>query len=106
MQFNRRPTFTASQKPRWEGSDAECFLKSDITNNNHVDTTPQQLHASRSEYQVFEVKVFRGHIHQEMKRRNFFQVFIDANLTRNKLCTKQNSKTCQDTTNCYCTLYS
>ena len=74
-QFNRRPTFTASQKPRWEGSAAEHFLKSDITNNNHMNTTPQQLHASRSDYQVFELKVFRGHIHQEIKRRKFLSSF-------------------------------
>ena len=60
---------------RWEGSDAERLLKVDITNNLHEQLLPKELHASRNENQQFSLRVFRGHIHQEVKRRKFISSF-------------------------------
>jgi hypothetical protein len=56
---------------RWGRSDAERFLRLDIANGLHQDLMPQILYQSRVEYQVFSRKVFRGHIHQEVKRCKF-----------------------------------
>ena len=75
LQFDQRPTFATLGLPRWEGSDAQRLLKIDITDSLHLQMRPQQLHASRHEYQVFTLTTFRGHIHQEVKRRKFISTF-------------------------------
>jgi hypothetical protein len=56
---------------QWDGSEAERLLKLDIANDLHINLTPKNFHRSRPEYQVFSLKVFRGYIHQELKRRKF-----------------------------------
>jgi hypothetical protein len=73
--FDQQPTFVALGLPRWEGSDAQTALKLDITEGLHLQLTPKQLRESRREYQVFGLKTFRGHIHQEVKRRKFITAF-------------------------------
>jgi hypothetical protein len=73
--FAQRPTFAALGLPRWEGSDAQRLLKTDITEGMHLQMTPMVLHATRDEYKVFALAVFRGHIHQEIKRRKFVTTF-------------------------------
>jgi hypothetical protein len=58
----------AAAYPRWQDSEAEQLLKSDIEAG--VGTTslkPQQLWESRIEYQAYPLNVFRKHIHQEMR---------------------------------------
>ena len=93
------------KKPRWEGSDAERFLKAIslaiimwIKRHNNC-----MLHAVS--IKCLNSKFFVDTYIKKLNDAKFCQVFMDANLTRNKLSTKQNSKTCQDTTNCYCILY-
>ena len=56
---------------RWDGSEAERLLRLDISNGLHQNLTPKVFHQSRVEFQVYTLKVFRGHIHQEVKRRKF-----------------------------------
>ena len=73
--FDYQATFVALGLPRWDGSDAERLLKIDITNALHEQMAPKELYISRNEYQVFTLKVFRGHIHQEVKRRKFITGF-------------------------------
>jgi hypothetical protein len=73
--FDRQPTLAALGLPRWEGSDAERFLKIDVAAGLNLQMTPQELRATRNEYMVFEKKVFRGHIHQEVKTRKFLSSF-------------------------------
>ena len=75
LRFDQRPTFAALGLPRWEGSDAQRCLKSDITAGLHLQMTPVELRATRNEYMTFELTVFRGHIHQEVKRRKFMTSF-------------------------------
>ena len=73
--FDQRPTFASLGLPRWEGSDAQRLLKADITEGVHLHMTPYELHGTRDEYKVFSLTVFRGHIHQEVKRRKFMTSF-------------------------------
>ncbi len=74
--FDQQPTFAALGLPCWEGSDAQTSLKLDIiTEGLHLQLTPKPLHESRREYQVFDLKTFRGHIHQEVKPRKFIATF-------------------------------
>ena len=73
--FNRRPTFVALGLPRWEGSDAERFLKLDVAAGLNLHMKPGELRATRNEYMLFELNVFRGHIHQEVKTRKFLTSF-------------------------------
>lgn len=58
--------------PRWEGSDAQRFLKDDITAGLHTQMKPKELYGMRAEYyEVFSLDKFRGHIAQEVKSRKF-----------------------------------
>ena len=57
--------------PNWDGSEAQQLLKGDIDNNQHNIMKPKELYESRLEYQVFTLKVFRGHIYQEIKTRKY-----------------------------------
>jgi len=54
---------------RWEGSDAEWFLKEDVDVRKHKNIAPRDLHKTRPEYQAFPLKVFRDHVHQETHSR-------------------------------------
>jgi hypothetical protein len=65
-------------KPRWQGSMAETFLKQDIADKKHESVKPQVLYYSRKEYQVFELSVFRGHIHQELSTQRYFAQRAEA----------------------------
>ena len=74
--FDVRPAQAATGLPRWEGSEAERFLKEDIENELHEQMLPRELFMTRSAYfEVFTLKVFRGHIAQEVKRRKFVTTF-------------------------------
>jgi hypothetical protein len=74
-QFDQQPTSATLGLPRWEGSNAERLLKIDITDGVDLQMTRQELYATRQEYQVFTLTTFRGHIHQEVKRRKFISSF-------------------------------
>jgi hypothetical protein len=63
---------------RWDGSEAERVLKLDVANGLHINLTPKNFHRSRPEYQVFSLKVFRGHIYQELKRRKFITSYYGS----------------------------
>lgn len=69
------PTHSTNGTPRWEGSEAERLLKLDITADLYPQHTPQEMYQSRRQYQDFSLEVFRGHIHQEIKRRKFVKSF-------------------------------
>jgi hypothetical protein len=51
--------------PPWEKSEAKRLLRKDIQDKKHENTKPKQLWETRSEYRMFEGKVFGKHIHQE-----------------------------------------
>ena len=68
--------------PNWDGSAAQTLLKTDIDNNRHTELKPKELYATRAEYQIFTLKVFRGHIHQEVKRRKFLTQYASRNKRR------------------------
>ena len=53
----------------WHGSRAERLLKLDISEDVHQQMKPALLWSSRQEYQKFDLKKFRGHIHQELRSR-------------------------------------
>jgi hypothetical protein len=55
--------------PRWDGSDAERWLKIDIDNDLDDEMAPQELWAMRPAYMLFPKKVFRDHINQERRSR-------------------------------------
>jgi len=53
--------------PRWDGSEAQRLLKTDIENGLHKQMTPKPLRETRQEYQEFPLPVFAGHIGQEVR---------------------------------------
>ena len=53
----------------WHGSAAEGLLKQDVGNLKHLEMKPKKLQTTRDEYEEFELKVFRGHVHQEVRSR-------------------------------------
>jgi len=65
----RAATDPRGSYPRWDGSKAQRLLKLDIDSGEHKKMKPEKLHATRTEYQDFPLKVFRDHINQETKSR-------------------------------------
>ena len=57
---------------RWEGSQAQLFLKSDIKDNKHLSMTPDQFYESRVEYSNYCTNIIRSHIYQEVKLQKWF----------------------------------
>ena len=51
----------------WDGSDAQKLLLEDIKIGRHQQMKPELLWISRPQYEKFELKTFRGHIHQELR---------------------------------------
>lgn len=51
----------------WDGSAAQQLLKADVRNKRNERLTPDMLHLSRPEYLVFELNIFRKHLHQELR---------------------------------------
>ena len=51
----------------WDGSEAQRLLKEDMANGKHKEGDPSDLWASKKEYQVYELQVFRDHIYQEQR---------------------------------------
>ena len=67
-----KKTHNERGEPRWEGSKAASLLKQDVANGEHLGVPKAQFRASRPEYLEFKAKVFRGHVHQEIKTRKFY----------------------------------
>ena len=53
----------------WDGSEAQTLLKQDISKERHKQLKPELLWLTRPQYQKFELKKFRGHIHQELRSK-------------------------------------
>jgi hypothetical protein len=64
-----------SSLPRWNGSPAADLLKEDLLAGRYVIGQPKLLYESRVDYQVFSMKVFRGHIHQEIKTQKYWKYY-------------------------------
>ena len=72
-------THNSLNLPNWNGSEAQRLLKVDMDNKVNVSLKPKELYESRLEYQVFTLKVFRGHIYQEIKTRKFLAQMANRN---------------------------
>ncbi|GKY90939.1 hypothetical protein MPSEU_000066700 [Mayamaea pseudoterrestris] len=66
-----KPTHNERGEPRWEGSAASLFLDADIDEYLEGNATPQELYASRDEYQEYSLKVFSDKIQQVLRTRRF-----------------------------------
>jgi hypothetical protein len=55
--------------PRWGGTVAEDLLKIDIDEGKHETMKPRELQATRPEYSLYPLKVFRDHVQQERRAR-------------------------------------
>lgn len=64
-------------EPIWENHPAQELLRKDVADMKHKEMKPQALQASRHEYQVFDSKVFRDHIYQEIRRNKFMNYLND-----------------------------
>lgn len=53
---------------KWNGSDAQQFLRADMELGLHTIMPPKDLQSTRPEYKKFTLKVFRDHIYQEERR--------------------------------------
>ena len=51
----------------WDGSEAQRLLKKDKKEGRNKQLKPEFLWLLRPQYQKFELKKFRGHIHQELR---------------------------------------
>ena len=70
-----RPDLNYRGEPQWDGSDAQRLLKEDMTAGKHLKyDTPSEFRDSRPEYQTYNKKVFRGHIHQEVRLRKLYNL--------------------------------
>ena len=69
------PTHNANGILRWEGSEAETLLRTDVDSGVHNAMTPKQMYLSRPAYQMFSQRKFAGHIYQELRRRKFVQSY-------------------------------
>ena len=58
-----------SYRRRWQGTQAEAFLKADISQNLQVNQKPKELWVTRPEYKAYPLNVFRDHIQQELRAR-------------------------------------
>jgi hypothetical protein len=59
-------------EPRWEGSEAERLLRLDMDEEKHRTLKPRELYMTRQQYHDnYPLKVFRGHIDQEERRRKY-----------------------------------
>lgn len=71
-QIHPKKPFNYRGEPRWEGSDAERLLRLDMDQGKHKKAKPLELYTSRKEYfESYPLRVFRGHIDQEERRRKF-----------------------------------
>ena len=59
-------------EPRWNGSRAQEQLREDIDAGLHETMTPYDFWQSDEAYQDYTPKVFRKHVHQEIKTRKFY----------------------------------
>jgi hypothetical protein len=60
-------TQTSRGYPRWDGSDAERFIKEDTDAGLTNSMKPSDLRGTRLEYQAFPLQVFRNHIHKDKR---------------------------------------
>jgi len=65
-----RPTHDHKGVPLWHGSKAEEYLKADIEADLHEGKLPKDFWLARPEYQVYDLKVSRDHICQELRLEN------------------------------------
>jgi hypothetical protein len=70
LQLYSPAPLAAQGYPVWAGSDAARLLKIDV-DNGHLTMTPRELYAldDRPEYRIWPLKVFRKHIHHEVRSR-------------------------------------
>lgn len=59
-----RPTHNIRGQLRWDGSDAQRLLAIDVADKKHVGVKPKELRASRPEFMLFDLTVFRKHVDQ------------------------------------------
>lgn len=58
--------------PRWEGSEAEKYLKKDIKEGKHAGLKPAEFRATRPTiFGAVPLPVFRNHLYQELRLRKF-----------------------------------
>jgi hypothetical protein len=79
-----KATHNSRNEPRWDEGDAQRWLRADMDADQHLEMTPMELHISRDEYVAYSLDVFRGHIHQEVRRRKFMNYLIEKNEKKKK----------------------
>ena len=63
--------FDSLGRPMWIGSGAEELLMADIEAGLYPEMDPADLWMTRPEYMLFDLHVFRKHIHQHIKTRKY-----------------------------------
>jgi hypothetical protein len=71
LQLYSPAPLAAQGYPVWAESAAERQLKIDVDNGRHLTMKPKELYGldDRPEYRAWPLKVFRKHIHQEVRSR-------------------------------------
>jgi hypothetical protein len=83
LEHHRKPV-VAMGPPSWHKSHAQQLLRQDMDNKLHTANKPEQFYATRPEYGVFSLEVFRKHIDQEVRRRKFLKTMKAKNAKKAK----------------------
>ena len=59
-------------QPIFDRSAAKPLLKEDVIDEKHKEMTTEELHASREEYQQWDIKIFRRRLRQEISTQKWF----------------------------------
>jgi len=67
--LHSRRSHNVRGEPRWDGSDAQAYLKIDMTADKLAEMIQDALWKSRPAYQLFQFVVFRKHIDQHTQSK-------------------------------------
>jgi len=59
--------FNYRGEAEWQNSKAQELLKKDIDTGRHLSQTKEKLWLSKREHQEYDLNIFRGFVHQELK---------------------------------------
>lgn len=69
MKHHPRPTTDHHGGPRWDGSEAQYWLKKDLKQEDNRNMKSSLLRDTRTAYKKFTPKKFAGHVNQEKRLR-------------------------------------
>jgi len=88
-----RPTHDHKGVPLWHGSKAEEYLKADIEADLHETKLRKDFWLTWLEHQVYDLKVFRDHIYQELRLEKLYNYLEFEASKKRKVLPEDNKET-------------